>query len=216
MDKRVTIFSILVSVIVIIGGCAQSVEPPVISGRDRRIPKISTPDVPKVTVPQTYSKYPPGWVPPRGSRERRWKAIIIHHSAQSTGNMAMIDKYHREANGWDGVGYDFVIGNGSESRDGQVEVTFRWRKQVAGAHCGGTPNNWANESGIGICLVGDFTRTRPTYRQQLALTKLVRFLQKRYGISTRSIYTHADTPGYTRVTRCPGRYFQMNTFKRSL
>ncbi len=215
MGKRISIFSILVSVIVIICGCSPSDETPVINDRDRRIPKTSTPDVPKVTVPPTYSKYPPGWIPPRG-RERRWKAIIIHHSAQSTGNMAMIDKYHREVNGWDGVGYDFVIGNGSGSRDGQVEVTFRWKKQVAGAHCGGTPNNRANEYGIGICLIGDFTKTKPTYRQQVALKKLVRFLQKRYGISTRSIYAHADTPGYTRKSICPGRYFPMTAFKRSL
>ena len=216
MGQRVSIFLILISVVVIIGGCSQPVESPVIVGSERRIPKTSAPTVStNKTVYPTYSKYPPGWVPPRG-RERRWKAIIIHHSAQSTGNMTLIDKHHREINGWDGVGYDFVIGNGKGSADGQVEVTFRWRKQIAGAHCGGTPNNRANESGIGICLVGDFTKTRPTYRQMLALKKLVRFLQKRYKISTSRIYGHSTTPGYTRVTICPGKYFPMAAFKRSL
>ena len=221
MGKRVSIFSILVSVIVIIGGCAPPIEPPVITGRLPRIPRSSARVVPvSRRVPSTYSTYsnlyPPGWIPPRTSRERRWKAIIIHHSAQSKGNMAMIDKYHREVNGWDGVGYDFVIGNGRGSADGKVEVTFRWRKQVAGAHCGGTPNNRANESGIGICLIGDFTKAKPTYRQQVALKKLVSFLQKRYGISSRNIYGHAETPGYTRKSICPGKYFNMPAFKRSL
>ena len=216
MGKHVSILSILMSVVVIIGGCSQPVEPPVIVDRDRRIPQPSAKIVPIIkTVYPTYAKYPPGWVPLRG-KERRWKAIIIHHSAQNTGNMAMIDKYHREVNGWNGVGYDFVIGNGKRSADGKVEVTFRWRKQIAGAHCGGTPNNWANESGIGICLVGDFTRTKPTYRQMLALRKLVRFLQKRYKISKSKIYGHADTPGYTRGSICPGKYFPMTAFKRSL
>ena len=216
MGKHVSIFSILVSVIVIIGGCSTPVEPPVIKGSEHRIQQSSPTIVPiNKTVYPAYANYPPGWVPPRG-RERRWKAIIIHHSAQNKGNMAMIDKYHREVNGWDGVGYNFVIGNGSKSRDGQVEVTFRWNKQIAGAHCGGTPNNRANESGIGICLIGDFTRTGPTYRQKLALTKLVRFLQKRYKISARNIYGHAETPGYTRKSVCPGRYFDMAKFKRSL
>ncbi|RKY05635.1 MAG: N-acetylmuramoyl-L-alanine amidase [Planctomycetota bacterium] len=214
MGKRFSIFSILISVVVVIGGCFRSVEPPVINGRDRRIPQTSATVVPVITVHPT-SKYPPGWVPPRG-RERRWKAIIIHHSAQSTGNMAMIDKYHREVNGWDGVGYDFVIGNGKGKADGQVEVTFRWRKQIAGAHCGGTPNNRANESGIGICLIGDFTKTRPTYRQMSALKKLVRFLQKRYKIPTSRIYGHSTTPGYTRGSICPGKNFPMAAFKRSL
>ncbi len=215
MGKRISIFSILISVVVIIGGCFKPVQPPVIGGPDRRIPQTPATNVPIKTVHRTYLKYPSGWVPPRG-KEHRWKAIIIHHSAQSTGNMAMIDKYHREVKGWDGVGYDFVIGNGKGSTDGKIEVTFRWRKQIAGAHCGGTPNNWANESGIGICLVGDFTKTKPSYRQGLALKKLVRFLKKRYGIPTSKIYGHADTPGYTRGSICPGKYFPMSSFKRSL
>ena len=217
MGKRVSIFSILITFVVIIGGCSKPVEPPAIVGRDPRIQQ-SPPSIvsPNGTVPPMYSKYPPGWVPPRGVKERRWKAIIIHHSAQGKGNMAMIDKYHREVNGWDGVGYDFVIGNGSESRDGQVEVTFRWTRQVAGAHCGGTPNNRANEYGIGICLIGDFTKTGPTRAQKAALTKLTRFLQKRYKIPARGIYGHAETPGYTRNSKCPGTYFNMAAFKRSL
>ncbi|MCD6391916.1 MAG: N-acetylmuramoyl-L-alanine amidase [Planctomycetes bacterium] len=217
MSKRVSIFSILISVVVIIGGCSQPVDPPVITGSVPRIHQSSAPIVPvNRTVRPTYSTYPPGWVPPKGAKERRWKEIVIHHSAQPKGNMAMIDKYHREVNGWDGVGYDFVIGNGNGSADGKVEVTFRWNKQIAGAHCGGTPNNQANEYGIGICLIGDFTKTRPTRRQQAALTKLVRFLQKRYKIPTSKIYGHSTTPGYTRKSICPGKYFNMAAFKRSL
>jgi len=152
MRKRISIFSILISIVIVVGGCFRSVEPPAIVGHERRIPQSPATIVPPGrTVHPTYSKYPLGWIPPKG-KERRWKAIIIHHSGQSKGNMTMFDKYHREVKGWDGVGYDFVIGNGGGSTDGKVEVTFRWQKQVAGAHCGGTPNNWANESGIGICL----------------------------------------------------------------
>lgn len=216
MSNRISIISILICAVVVVGGCSGPVEPPVITGRDIRIPEPSTTVVPVIrTVRPSYSKYPYGWVPPR-SRERRWRTIIVHHSGQSTGNMAMIDKYHREVNGWDGVGYDFVIGNGRDSGDGQVEVTFRWRKQIAGAHCGGTPNNRANEFGVGICLIGDFTKTRPTYRQMQSLKKLVRFLQKRYKIPASRIYSHSTTPGYTRGSICPGRYFPMGAFKRSL
>jgi len=71
-------------------------------------------------------------------------AIVIHHSATENGNAAIFDRMHREHNHWDGVGYDFVIGNGTNSGDGEVEVTFRWQGQIAGAHCGGTIGNWAN------------------------------------------------------------------------
>jgi hypothetical protein len=119
---------------------------------------------------------------------------------------------HREQNHWDGIGYDFVIGNGTDSGDGEVEVTFRWRRQIPGAHCGGTPGNWANADGIGICLVGNFDQTVPTSRQMASLLKLVRFLQRRYGISSSRIYGHNSTPG-AHVTHCPGTRFPMSRLK---
>ncbi len=187
--------------------------------------------IPKITSrpPKTYSSrpiYPPpsrkkpprtvspvawGWAPPRHV-EKSWDAIIIHHSATSYGNMVIIDKWHRD-NGWDGVGYDFVIGNGTDSRDGQVEVTYRWRGQLVGAHTK-TPNNWGNEDTIGICLVGDFTKSRHSWKQFDSLTKLVRFLQRRYRIPTSRIYGHKNCPG-AHVTECPGN-FPVWAFKSQL
>ena len=162
----------------------------------------------------TYANIPSDWLP-ASHLEKRWTAIVIHHSATENGNAAIFDRMHRDENHWDGVGYDFVIGNGTNSSDGQVEVTFRWRKQITGAHCGGTPDNWANVHGIGICLVGNFEYTTPTARQMQSLVKLVRFLQKRYGISMNDIYGHSSTPG-ARVTVCPGARFPMDRFKRML
>lgn len=157
---------------------------------------------------------PPGWVP-AGAPERDWTAIVIHHSATPTGNAAIFDQWHRERNQWDGVGYDFVIGNGSDSADGKVEVTFRWRQQRTGAHCGGTPDNWANEEAVGICLVGDYSQGRPTPAQMRALTRLVRFLRDRYDIPVGRVYGHGSTPG-ARVTECPGSYFPMARLKAAL
>ena len=124
----------------------------------------------------TYTNVQRTWLPP-ATVEKSWNAIIIHHSATERGNAAIFDKEHREQNGWDGIGYDFVIGNGTNSGDGQVEVTFRWRQQITGAHCK-TDNNWANEDGIGICLVGNFNNYSPSNRQLQSLTELVGFLQK--------------------------------------
>ena len=130
--------------------------------------------------------------------------------------MKAFDRYHRDDHKWKGIGYDFVIGNGNGSGNGQVEVTFRWKQQIAGAHCGGTLNNWANEDGIGICLVGDFTKSVPTYRQMDSLAKLVRFLQARYKIPKSRIYGHRTTPGYNNGTKCPGKYFPMAKLKKML
>ncbi len=157
---------------------------------------------------------PSDWLPP-AYLEKRWAAIVIHHSGTRDGNVAVFDKWHKQGRHWEGVGYDFVIGNGTDSGDGEVEVTFRWRRQMVGAHCGGTANNWANEKAIGICIVGDFNKTAPTAKQMDSVIKLTRFLCKRYGISSNRVYGHNTTPG-ARPTECPGRRFPMGGLKSSL
>lgn len=168
---------------------------------------VKTPERPRVSVPSD-------WVPP-SRLERVWTAIVIHHSVTTNGNVALFDKFHRETKHWKGVGYDFVIGNGTNSGDGQVEVTYRWRNQETGAHVGGTPGNWANEEAVGICLVGDFNRVSPTVRQLRSLSRLVRFLQERCRISKSRVYGHNTTPG-ARVTDCPGKRFPMARLKSTL
>lgn len=208
---------VLCGFLLVLPGCASN---------DEAMPQIVYPPGPEsVARPPEVVKRPlnhqaisenvlADWLPPSGV-EKGWRAIVIHHSATENGNAAIFDRIHRENNHWEGVGYDFVIGNGSDSGDGEVEVTFRWRRQIPGAHCGGTPGNWANEDGIGICLVGNFDRTTPTARQMQALAKLVRFLQKRYKISESRIYGHNSTPG-ARLTNCPGAEFPMSTLKQML
>jgi len=199
----------------VVSGCANNEEPtPQIVYRPVDI-KLTQPKAvkPNLTSSVVDRNIPRDWYPPPGL-ERRWEAIIIHHSATRNGNSAIFDKQHREEHHWDGVAYDFVIGNGTDSGDGEVEVTFRWRKQIAGAHCK-TPNNWGNEKGIGICLVGNFDYTYPSAGQMWSLTKLVRFLQNRYRIPKWRIYGHGTTPG-ARVTDCPGRLFPMARFKAGL
>ena len=170
---------------------------------------------PRITKPPKNQKnidrnIPRNWLPP-SNVEKKWTAIVIHHSGTKKGNVAIFDKWHREGRHWEGVGYDFVIGNGTNSGDGQVEVTFRWLQQRVGAHCK-TPDNWANRNAAGICLVGNFNQTTPTARQMRSLVKLVRFLQNRYGIPKSRIYGHNTTPGAGK-TDCPGKRFPMARFK---
>jgi hypothetical protein len=198
------------------GGCMYNEEPMPEIVNDYQAtepvkPRFSIP-TPSRTIPRGEGIVSNEWLPP-SSVEKRWTAIIIHHSATQNGDAAIFDKWHREGNHWQGVGYDFVIGNGSNSGNGEVEATFRWQKQITGAHCGGTPSNWANKDGIGICLVGDFDKTQPTNAQMQSLVRLVRFLQSRYGIPRNRIYGHGATPGAGTVTNCPGRNFPMGRLK---
>jgi hypothetical protein len=140
---------------------------------------------------------PSSWRPTVAPRAWRW--IVIHHSASDTGSMTLFDKEHR-AKGWDGVGYHFVIGNGTGSGDGQIEVTPRWPIQKWGAHAK-TLDNRYNEYGIGICLVGNFDSSRPTAKQMESLSSLVAYLMQTYRIPATNVLGHRDT----KPTDCPGR-----------
>ncbi len=201
------------SCIFILGGCIYK-EEPVLEVDSGWKSSVTQPVVTKRVVIKKTSSTPAEWTPP-SYLEKRWTAIVIHHSATNYGNAAIFDKWHKENHNWNGVGYDFVIGNGTDSTNGEVEVTFRWREQQTGAHCGGTQNNWANEEAVGICLVGNFNETEPSERQMQSLVKLVRFLQKRYGINKNRIFGHKDTPG-AHPTECPGSMFPMTRLKSIL
>lgn len=135
---------------------------------------------------------------------RDWRYIVIHHSFTRAGSEEVFDRYHKQK-GWLGVGYHFVIGNGQGSPDGAVEVTFRWERQLHGAHAGVKEYN---EHGVGICLVGDFEESYPTARQMRSLVSLVNYLQERCRIPTSGLLLHR----HLKNTRCPGRNFPFYEF----
>ena len=150
---------------------------------------------------------PRDWMPL--ARANNWKWIVIHHSATPTGGAAAFDKMHK-AKGWDELGYHFVIGNGTDTRDGQVEVGSRWPRQKWGAHAK-TPDNQYNDFGIGICLVGNFDLTRPSDEQVKSLSKLVAFLMRTYRIPADRVVGHSDTG---KATDCPGRMMNVAQVRR--
>ncbi|MCK4627241.1 MAG: N-acetylmuramoyl-L-alanine amidase [Phycisphaerae bacterium] len=142
---------------------------------------------------------PAGWVP--AVNERPWRWIVLHHSATHGGSAAIFDHAHRKR-GWDELGYHFVITNGRNGPDGQVQIGSRWPKQKWGAHCGKTPGNAYNNYGIGICLVGHYSKKLPSARQLASLKKLLLFLMDRYKITPARVIGHRDAPNT--ATKCPG------------
>jgi hypothetical protein len=159
------------------------------------------------------SDFPAEWRPGRGVQVRPWRWIVVHHMASEKGSAAAIHRLHL-ARGFDGLGYHFVIGNGTLSADGQIEVGYRWTRQIQGAHArahAGDDNKW-NERGIGICLVGNFQGGPPSARQMESLLRLVRALQREYGIRDENVLPHR----YVKPTLCPGQQFPWQEFKRAL
>ncbi len=215
--KNIGRIGAICGVVLLLGGCAYKNEPvpEIVGSYPDSLAGLAAPKIAEGSKAKSKSRLDvPGEWAPAASVEKKWSAIVIHHSATENGNRTIFDRSHRLENGWDGVGYDFVIGNGTDSGDGEVEVTFRWRQQRTGAHCK-TPGNWANEDAVGICLVGNFNETSATAAQIGSVLKLVRFLQKRYGIKDSRIYGHNTTPG-ARGTDCPGRSFSMSELKAAL
>jgi len=151
----------------------------------------------------------PDWIPTAADNSWRW--IVVHHSDDECGSCARYDRIHR-GKGWDSCGYHFVIGNGTESGDGQIEIGPRWPVQKHGAHAK-TDDNRFNDYGIGIVLVGDFEHGGPpTPRQYAALLRLTRWLEARYGIGPADVIRHQDA----KPTACPGRNFPWARFQSDL
>ncbi len=141
--------------------------------------------------------------PPKA--DRPWKYVVVHHSATDKGGLDEIDREHRKVLGFEGCGYHFVIGNGTDSPDGQIEIADRWFNQKHGVHCRNGKTSDVNEYGIGICLVGNFDQTEPTPKQIAAARALVAYLSDRYQIKSDHVGSHdqfADGP-----TACPGKNF---------
>ncbi len=131
---------------------------------------------------------------------RNWKYICIHHSATKQGSAARFDIHHRKRGMENGLAYHFVIGNGTLTKDGQIEVGNRWIKQLPGGH---VKSDELNKIAIGICLVGNFTQTEPSAKQLDALVNLVVKLIKTYNLKLENVVRHRDL-GYS---VCPGDCF---------
>ncbi len=142
---------------------------------------------------------------------KKWKYIIIHHSATDEGNAFVFHKSHRNK-GWETVGYHFVIDNGTIGKEkGNIEASPRWIKQKNGAHCKASQMNYR---GIGICLVGNFNKEQVSEEQLESLVYLVNTLRQYYEIPKGNIIGHGQVSGAR--TDCPGKNFPWREFRARL
>ena len=145
----------------------------------------------------------------------RWKFIVVHNSGTRQGNARAFDYYHRKIRRMrNGLAYHFVIGNGTSSRDGEIEIGDRWHRQINGGH---VHSDYLNNIALGICLVGDFNRDQPTRPQLAACEELIRYLQERCGKSEGHaliVRPHREVNPPRWATDCPGDVFPYGWFGR--
>lgn len=180
---------------------------------------------PQQNVNRSYSRLNRATVATnRGIDQRRWQAIVVHHSATKGSTPQGMDRFHRQERGWkNGLGYHFVIGNGVNYPDGKIFASQRWKRQISGAHCRNRkagryfgkwrPANFFNTNAIGICLIGDFTKSGPTYRQRQALEELLVLLCNEAAVSPNAVHGHGEVTG---KTVCPGPKFSISQVRRGL
>jgi len=148
-------------------------------------------------------------------QRRRWQFIVVHNSGTRQGNARVFDYYHRHVRRMqNGLAYHFVIGNGTSTGNGQIEVGDRWRRQINGGH---VHSDYLNNISLGICLVGDFNHDQPTRAQLECCEELIRYLRERCGkIDNRDILVrpHREMNPPRWATDCPGDVFPYSWFRR--
>jgi hypothetical protein len=148
--------------------------------RERRQEEVDVKGVAKEIIPR--KKWDPhnDCKPRHKSKEGDYKAAIIHHTVNANDyskneakDMVLgICRFHRNGNGWDDIGYNFVVdkyGELFEGRNGGID------RANVGAHAIGF-----NEETAGIANLGDFDKVKPSKDQLKAQAKLIAWLSKEY------------------------------------
>ena len=153
------------------------------------------------------------------------RLVIVHHTAtpngytpdQAAAIVRGIDVYDVKANGWDDMGYNFLVDRYGRIYEGRYGGITR---NVVGAHALGF-----NRGSVGVAMIGDFMRARPTAAAIRSLERLIAWRldlahvdpvskltyvsggSERYRAGTkvvlRAVSGHRDTGS----TACPGNAF---------
>lgn len=132
-----------------------------------------------------------------------WSALVAHGGGAGLDGQEEIAHYHRSVLQLaEGPAYHFVIGNGSASGDGTIEIGPRWSAQKAGPV--------GAEGDILVALVGDFERQGPSAAQLEALDELLAYLRGKLGEIPFSCHRGGAGAG------CLGATFPADLLERSL
>src|SRR5699024_7920563 len=123
--------------------------------------------------------------------------IVQHHMAHKSWHIKDVHNFHKNSNGWAGIGYNYWI-----DFDGNI---YEGRGMHVGAHVGGH-----NSHTIGVGYQGDFTSQKMTDAQLRAGIELNKCLIGQLpNVSKNDIIGHRDLAS----TTCPGPNFRMSELK---
>jgi hypothetical protein len=148
-------------------------------------------------------------------RKGRWRYIVVHNSGTRQGSAKAFEHYHRYVRKMpNGMAYHFVIGNGTSTGDGAIEIGNRWHRQIQGGH---VHSDYLNNIALGICFVGDFNNGQPTKVQLAAAEELISYLRSRVGRvggQKAAVRPHRAINPPRWPTDCPGDDFPFAWFRR--
>jgi len=138
-----------------------------------------------------------------GNQRSATEYVVIHHTAgRQDGTVNDICKVHFGEHQWSTIGYHYFV-----AADGTV-YQLKPDGEVA-------PHSFHyNNNAVAICCSGnfnDYPMPEPQYR---ALLKLTRQLLSKYKLTEKDVLRHCDLKG--NQTECPGRNFDLTTFREDL
>jgi N-acetylmuramoyl-L-alanine amidase len=131
----------------------------------------------------------------------RLRFAVVHHTAgkspssleESAAIVRGVQRYHVISNGWNDIGYNFVVdgfGQVFEGRGGGVD------RNVIGAHALGF-----NTGSVGVAVLGNFERGVPTFEAQNALAQLLAWRLDVGHVDPLALVAAASTSGESRTLR---------------
>lgn len=118
---------------------------------------------------------------------------VIHHAASSNANtdytavVRNIYLLHTQSNGWDDIGYNYLIAPNGDVYDGRESQGVADEDNIQGAHfCG------KNGGTMGICLIGDYTEIAPADTMIGSLVNLLTWKLNKEKIQAFDSFKHPD------------------------
>lgn len=132
--------------------------------------------------------------PSPGRTEVIVKHCIIHHAASSnaqtdyTSVVRSIYLLHTQSNGWDDIGYNYLIAPNGQIYLGRDPLGAADEDNIQGAHfCA------KNSGTMGICLIGDYTQISPSDSMMLSLNNLLSWKLNKEELSAYDEFPHPNS-----------------------